>query len=106
MVYSGTLTERLRFYHVIESQTMSGFKETTEVFYYTCRADRLKNKENYVVNADELFHFPHLTFKIRYNKEILATDIVVYEGDRYRITSLDKNALDNELTIIIEKIND
>jgi SPP1 family predicted phage head-tail adaptor len=106
MIYSGTLTERLYFYHQVESQSASGFKQVDEVFYYTCRADRLKNKENYVVNADELFHFPHLTFKLRYNREILETDIVVYEDVRYRITSIDKDALSNEETIIIEKIND
>lgn len=106
MIYSGTLTERLTFFHIVETQTESGYKESSEVQYFSCRADRLKNKENYVINADELFHFPQLTFKLRYYKPIKETDIVVYEDERYRITSLDKNSLDNEITIILEKINE
>lgn len=106
MIYAGTLTEHLSFYHLVETQSDSGFKHTDEVFYLKLRADRLKNKENYVVNADELFHFPHLTFKLRYDKRIKETDVVLYEGERYRITSIEKNSLDNEETIIVEKINE
>lgn len=106
MIYAGTLTERLYFYHLTETQSESGFKSVTETLYYSCRADRLKNKENYVINANELFHFPHLTFKLRYNKEIKETDIVKYEDERYRITSLDKNIEEKEITIIMEKINE
>lgn len=106
MIYSGQLTEILEFYKVVETQSDSGFKSTSEVFMFRARAERTKNKENYLVDADELFHSSELTFRLRYRKEVDETNIVVYEGQRYRITSLDKYAHDNQMTIILAKINE
>lgn len=106
MIYSGQLTEILKFYKVVETQSGSGFKHTEEVYMFQVRAERTKNRENYLLNADELFHSSELTFRIRYRKEIDETNIVVYEGNRYRITSLDKYMQDNQLTITLSKINE
>lgn len=106
MIYSGQLTEILKFYKVVETQSGSGYKHTDEVFMFQVRAERTKNKENYLVDADELFHLSQLTFRLRYRKEIDETNIVVYEGQRYRITSLDKYKEENQLTIILSKINE
>ena len=106
MIYSGQLTEILEFYKIVETQSESGYKHSDEVFMFRVRAERTKNKETYVVDADELFHSNELRFRIRYRKEIDETNIVVYEGQRYRITSLDKYMEDNQLTIILSKINE
>lgn len=106
MISSGLLTETLRFYEVIETQSDSGFKHTEEVFKFKVRAQRTKNKEKYTIDAEELFHSSELTFKCRYRKEIRETDIVVYENQRYRITSLDKYKEANQLTIMLSKINE
>ena len=106
MIYSGQLTEYLEFYNVVETQSESGFKHTDEVFMFRVRAERTKNRENYVVDADEVFHSNELTFRLRYRKEIKETNIVVYEGERYRITSLQPWKEDNEIKIIISKINE
>ena len=106
MIYSGKLSEILEFYKVVETQSESGYKHSEEVFMFRVRAERLRNKENYLVDADELFHASELTFRIRFRKEIEETNIVVYEGKRYRITSIDKYTQDNQLTIILAKIND
>ena len=106
MIYSGQLTEKLKFFRIEETQSDSGFKHTVEVPMFEVRAERLKNKENYVVDADELYHSNELTFRLRYRKEITETNIVEYEGQRYRITSIDKYMQDNQLTIIIAKINE
>jgi SPP1 family predicted phage head-tail adaptor len=106
MIYSGQLTEILKFYRVVETQSGSGFKHIEEVYMFQVRAERTKNRENYLLNADELFHASELTFRIRYRKEIDETNIVVYEGNRYRITSLDKYMQDNQLTITLSKINE
>ena len=106
MIQSGTLRETLHFYEVIETQSQSGYKSTKEVFKLKARAQRLKNKEKYLEDAGELFHTSELTFKLRYRKEIKDTDIIVYEGDRYRITSSDKYTEANQLTIILSKINE
>lgn len=106
MIYSGQLTEYLDFFEIIEVQSESGFKHPEEVFMFRVRAERTKNKENYVVDADEVFHSNELTFRLRYRKEIKETDIVVYAGERYRITSLQPWKQDGEMKIIISKINE
>ena len=106
MIFAGHLTEILKFYKVVETQSGSGYKSTDEVYMFQVRAERLKNKETYLVDADELFHSSELTFRVRYRKEIEETNIVVYEGQRYRITSLDKYMEDNQLTIILSKVNE
>ena len=73
---------------------------------FKVRAERLKNRENFVVEADELFHSTFLTFRLRFRREIKETDVVVYGGSKYRITSMDKYPKDNQLTITLEKINE
>lgn len=100
------MTETLHFYEIVESQSESGFKSTEEIFKFKVRAQRTKNKEKYLEDAGELFHTSELTFKCRYRKEITETDIVVYENQRYRITSLDKFKEANQLTIMLSKINE
>ena len=106
MIQSGLLRETLHFYGQVETQSESGYKHIEEVFKFKVRAQRTKNKENYLTNAEEIFHTSELTFKCRYRKEITDTDIVVYEGQRYRITSLDAFKEANQITIIISKINE
>lgn len=106
MIYSGLLTETLHFYEKTESQTESGYKSVKEVLKFKVRAQRTKNKERYLENAEELFHTSELTFKLRYRREIKDTYIVVYEGEKYRITSLDKFKEENQITIILAKINE
>lgn len=106
MIYSGQLTEILKFYRVVETQSESGFKSTEEIFMFRVRAERLKNKMEFGVDADEIFHSSSLTFRLRYRREISETNIVEYEGQRYRIISIDKYVPDNQLTIILDKINE
>lgn len=106
MIYSGQLSETLKFYRVVERQSESGYKHLDEEYMFQVRAERIKNKETYLVDADELFHLSELTFRLRYRKEIEETNIVVYEGQKYRITSIDKYMRENQLTIILSKINE
>lgn len=106
MIFSGLLTETLKFYEVVETQSQSGFKTTEERLFCTIRAERLKNKQNYTVNADELFHTCELSFRLRYREGMNDTNIVEYQGERYRITSMDRYTRDNEVVIIMSKINE
>ena len=106
MIYSGLMTEILNFYEKVEKQSASGYKSTEDVFKFKVRAQRTKNKEKYLTDAEEIFHTSELTFKLRYRKEIKDTDIVIYDGDKYRITSLDKFKEANQITIILSKINE
>lgn len=106
MIFAGTLTENLSFYRVVETQSASGFKSTQEQFMFACKAYRRKNKENYTVDAGEIYHSNELTFDMRQRRGIDETNIVVYNGDRYRITSINRNPRENDMTIIIAKINE
>lgn len=106
MIHSGLLTETLHFYERVETQSESGYKHSEEVLKFKVRAQRTKNKEKYIADAEELFHTSELTFKCRYRKEIKDTDIVVYEDEKYKITSLDKFKEANQLTIMLSKINE
>ena len=106
MIFSGNLTETLKFYEVVETQSASGYKTTEERLYLTIKAERLKNRENYVVDANELYHSVELQFRMRYRKHVKETDIVEYEGERYRVISIDKYRMDDEIIIKIEKINE
>lgn len=106
MIQSGKLTESLEFYKVTETQSASGYKTTSETLLFTSRAERLKNKQNYVVDANELFHTVELTFRLRFRNEINDDLIVKYESERYRVISVDKFPAQNEIIIIISKINE
>ena len=66
---------------------------------------RMKNKENYGVDGQELFHINELTFRCR-KRDIRETDIIKYNGERYRITSLNVWPKDNEITMIIARVNE
>lgn len=106
MIFAGQLTEVLDFYHIKETQSESGYKVVNEEYYMTRKAYRAKNKETYVVDADEIFHNTELTFKFRLAPEVQETDIVVYNHQRYRITSIDSYQRGREMTIILAKINE
>lgn len=106
MIYSGNLTEELAFYRITETQSASGYKHTDETLMFTCRAERTKNREKYTVDAEELFHTNELTFRLRLRREVVETDIVKYKDEKYRIISLQPWPRENEMVIIIAKINE
>ena len=106
MIYAGKLKEKLEFYKIQEMQTQSGFKSTDEIYMFTANAERTKNKENFVVDAEEIFHSIYLTFRLRFRREVDETNIVKYKSERYRIISLNPWEADGEMTITIEKINE
>lgn len=105
MIFAGNLKENLTIFRVEETQSKSGYKSQTEVELFTVKAERTKNKENYGVDAGELFHTNELTFRCR-KRDIRETDIVKYNGERYRITSLNVWPKDNEITMILARINE
>ena len=105
MIFAGNLRETLTIYRVEETQSKSGYKAQTEVELFSVKAERTKNKETYGVDASELFHINELTFRCR-KRDIRETDIVKYNGERYRITSLNVWPKDNEITMILSRINE
>ena len=82
MIYAGQLTETLNVYEVVEMQSPSGYKSEKENFKFTCKAHRMKNKDNYVMNGAELFHLSEPTFRLR-KRDIKDTDIIEYNGEKF-----------------------
>lgn len=106
MIFAGKLTEILSIFKVEETQGRTGYKGTTEEFICNVLAERLKNKEYYGVDANELFHDLELTFRLRNRKELIETSIIKYNDERYRVNSIDRYPRDNEMVIKIMKINE
>ena len=102
MIYAGQLTETLKVYEVIEKQSASGYKSEQQVFKFSCKAQRLKNKENYLVNGAELFHIAEPQFRLR-KRDIKDTDIIEYEDEKFRVLSIDDYK--SEMTIKLQKVN-
>ena len=105
MIFAGNLRELLTVCRVETTQSKSGFMTEEEVELFTVPAERTKNKEAYGVDGQELFHINELTFRCR-KRDIRETDIIKYNGERYRITSLNVWNKDNEITMIIARINE
>ena len=104
MIFAGKLTETLSIYKVEEVQGRTGYKSSSEEFVCDVFAERMKNKENLVVDAGELFH--ELTFRLRNRRELTETSILQYNGERYRVNSIDRYPRENEMVIKVMKINE
>ena len=106
MIFAGKLTEKLQIYKVEEVQGRTGYKAPTEEFVCELLAERDRNKESFVVDANELFHDVLLTFRLRNRKEVTEKSIIGYNGDRYRVISIERFPRDNEQVIKVSKINE
>lgn len=106
MIFAGKMDETLSFYDVVETQSATGYKHSEERFMFTCKAEKVKTKENFDVDADELFHVLTLTFRLRFRAQVKETNIVVFRDGKYRITSIDRYPRTNEMVIKIMKINE
>lgn len=106
MIFAGQLNEKLKFYSVHVEQSPSGFKHREESFMFEEKAERTKNKEHFEVNGEELYHSNFLTFRLRYRREITEECIVEYYGKKYMIDSIQPYPRDNEMIIVIVKINE
>jgi len=106
MIAAGTLLYKLIFKEIQNIQSNSGAVTKTKVELFKCKAAKVKNSGNYLVDAKELFHTNTLDFKIRYNKLLNDKLIIQYENNDYNITSFDRNLFDNTVNITIEKINE
>lgn len=105
MIPAGTLKYKLIFKQVIETQTDSGFITKSKVDLFTCKAAKVKAKNNYGEDAKEMFNSSQIEFKVRYNK-LINTDLTIdYNSTEYKIVSVDENKFDNSLNLVLEKIN-
>ena len=102
MIFAGALTETLEFFEVVSEQS----KSDKEVYRFSCRAERMKSNQKYLIDGHEIYHYTSLQFRCRYRSDVKETWIVVYDGERYRITALDINKIGCEMIITMDKIND
>lgn len=105
MVFAGKLTEKLDFYSGDETQSPSGYKDISKQFKFGALAEKVKQKETITEDAEEVFHYLEITFRLR-NRSVEETDMVQWNGGWYRIMSIDKYPRDNEMVIKVMKINE
>lgn len=106
MVLSGRLTETLSFYEIVETQSATGYKHSEERFMFDCKAEKIKFKERFDVDAEEIFHHVVPQFRMRYRAQVKETNVVQWRDEKYRIISVDRYPLDNEMVIKLDKINE
>ena len=106
MVLSGRLTETLRFSEIVETQSATGYKHTEERFMFECKAEKIKFKERFDVDAEEIYHHVVPQFRMRYRASVKETNVVEWRGEKYRILSVDRYPLDNEMLVKLDKINE
>ena len=105
MIPAGTLKYKLIFKQIIKTQTASGSITNSKIDLFSCKAAKVNSKNSTGINAKEMFNSSMIEFKIRFNKLINTDLIVAYNGNEYKIISVDENKFDNSINLIIDKIN-
>ena len=55
---------------------------------------------------EEIFHHVVPQFRMRYRAQVKETNVVQWRDEKYRIISVDRYPLDNEMVIRLDKINE
>lgn len=103
---AGRLTESIEIYHPVYEINEFGEKTETYMLSRKTRALVLHNNGNRTVSNDEIVHNYTKTFKVRRYISLFENFQIKYNGQQYRIISIDDNRQANEKTITAELINE
>ena len=96
---SALLKDPIDIYELITEKTEYGnIKNKYELKYHT-RAYVKFNSENQVISEGEVWHPISRTFIVRAYVPVVETDLIEYEGKRYKILSINKNKYYNDTEI-------
>lgn len=93
-------------YQLDTEKTEYGTIKTSYSKKYHTRAYVQFNSENQVVSEGEVWFPVNRTFIVRAYVPVIETDIIEFEGKRYRILSINENKFYNDKAIITTLIND
>lgn len=105
MIPAGTLKYYLTFIQLQNIQSDSGFISKQEIEVLKSRAAKVKSSGKLIEDAKELFKTNQLVFKLRNNKVITDSLLVIYDSVKYNISFLERNLFDNSIEITLEKVN-
>ena len=103
---SGQLKDRIYIYEQQISRTPYGNTSRKWVCKYTTRARVNYSSANRDINNDEIFYTVEREFIVRHYVPVVETDIIVWNDQKWRILSIDRNRQYNNIFIRTTKIMD
>lgn len=102
---SALLRHIIDIYELVETKTQYGTIKKTYNFKYQTRAHVRFNSENQVISEGEVYYPINRTFIVRAFVPVTETDVIEFEGKRYKIMSINKNIYYNDIEIVTTLIN-
>lgn len=103
---AGLLTEEISFTEAIITKNAYGASETEWNTVFTTRAKVIYQSGSRAVENNEIVNIYLLSFIIRIYHQINEKMIIIYNSNKYRILSIEKNKITQSLTINAELINE
>ena len=100
------LRHPIDIYELITEKTEYGTIQTRYEFKYHTRSFIRFNSENKVVSEGEILYPVNRTFIVRAYVPVVETDLIEWEGKRWKITSINKNKYYNDIEIVTTLKND
>ena len=100
------LRHPIDIYELVTTKTEYGTIQTSYEFKYHTRSFIRFNSENKVVSEGEILYPVNRTFIVRAYVPVVETDLVEWEGKRWKITSINKNKYYNDIEIVTTLKND
>lgn len=105
MIRAGLLNKIISIISIRQTKSEIGaFVESKKIKYETIKASVVNKKNNrQMSNSTEIYPYS-FTVTIRNHYNIVESDLVLINGDEYRIVSLDKITDNQAITMDVEKI--
>lgn len=102
---SALLRHIIDIYELVETKTQYGTIKKDYQHKYQARAHVIFNSENQVISEGEVYYPINRTFIVRAFIPVKETDVIEFEGKRYKIMSINKNIYYNDIEIVTTLIN-
>lgn len=102
---SALLRNQIDIYELVETKTEYGTIKKAYDFKYHTRAYVRFNSENQVISEGEVYYPITRTFIVRSYVPVIETDVIEFEGKRYKIMSINKNLYYANTEIVATLIN-
>lgn len=107
MVRAGILNEIITIEELKVIKNEYGEEQTDNyVKKFNCRACVRWNNGNRITDNNELFFAYDVTFTVRYYNDITELDRVIWNGEKYRILSIEKDREWQQIRLRCELINE
>lgn len=98
--------EHISFYKLEKVKTETGSEDNTYVLDHKCRARVTYLSGDRVNENGDIFYSSHVVFEIRQGLEFDELYRIEWDGDMYRILSIEKNKRNQSIKIVGDKVNE